>query len=360
MKRILVPLLLLVPALAAPAALAQTSPALAQALANQSQGGAQASSAASSSPLTFGAAYYLLGTVPNNNTAFTTTAGFGTPTQSTVETDFPSSFASAAALWVGYNFGPVGFRGRYYFEAEHQAPALATLTAAQAAAGGVIAPPPGVTFNSEINFGSPGVLLGNGIGTDSLSLQRTLDVHVVDLEAFFQPKLGSVQAVLSAGGRYMDLSQTYVATLGNIVTPNVLAETQFLSNDRKFYGGGGTAAFELQAPIFAIVYGYAIFRGSVVLGNQQEIMRFAQVVTDTGGAVGGPQNNTNSSNANHFAVIPVLECEAGLQIGQSLGGFPISIRAGVVSQTYFNAGSPTSTSGNLNVVGAQFSLIVTY
>ncbi len=331
-------------------------------LANNNQmpnGGSQANNA-NSAPLSFGAAYYLLGTVPNNNTAFTTTTGFGTPTQSTIETDFPSSFASAAAFWIAYNFGPVGFRGRYYFEAEHQLPEFTTLTAAQAAGGGVIAPPTSVMFNSEINFGSPGVLLGNGIGTESLSFQRTLDIHIVDLEAFFQPKVNNIQMILSAGGRYMDLSQSYVATLGNIVTPGVLGETQFLSNSRRFYGGGGTAAFELQAPIFAIINGYAIFRGSIVLGNQQEEMKFAQVISDTGGAVGGPQNNTNSSTANHFAVIPVLECEAGLQIGQSLGGFPLSLRAGVVSQTYFNAGSATSTNGNLNVVGAQFSVTVTY
>jgi hypothetical protein len=310
--------------------------------------------------LSFGAAYYLLGTVPSNNMAYTVTNGSGTPTQSSNEVDFPSSFASAAAFWVGYNFGPVGIRGRYYFEAEHQSAITTALDGAQAAGGATITPPPGVTFNSEINFGSPGVLLGNLVGTDTLSFQRTLDVHIVDVEAFFQPKLGSVQLLLSAGGRYMDLTQSYTATLANTVTPNVLGETQYLSNSRPFYGGGGTAAFELQAPIFAIIYGYANFRGSIVVGDQQEITRFAAVVTDTGGVVGGPQNNTNLVTANHAAVIPVLEFEAGLQIGQSLGGFPISIRAGVVSQTYFNAGSATTTTGNLNVVGAQFSLILTY
>jgi hypothetical protein len=324
---------------------------------NQAQAGAQSQSG-STDPLSMGAAYYMLGTVASNNTAFLTVTGFGTPTQSTTETDFSSSFTSAASFWLNYNFGPVGIRGRFFFEAEHQPAELVSVPSGSSSF--VTASPDLLQLLPGTSFGAPGTLLTNGFGTDSLSFQRSLNIHVVDLEATFQQKLGTMQLLLSAGGRYLDLSQALTASLNNTVTAGVLSESQFLTNSRRFYGGGGTAACEVQAPLLAILSGYAVVRGSVVIGGQQENLNFAGSIVDTGGSVGGSQTLSNSATSAHTAVMPILECELGLQIGQSLGGFPISIRAGVVSQTYFNAGSASSQNGNLNLVGGVISLTLTY
>jgi len=52
----------------------------------------------------------------------------------------------------------------------------------------------------------------------------------------------------------------------------------------------------------------------------------------------------------------VAELELGVQYGTNLGPTYGFIRGAVVSQTYFGAGSPSQSDGNLGLFGGQFTI----
>ena len=58
--------------------------------------------------------------------------------------------------------------------------------------------------------------------------------------------------------------------------------------------------------------------------------------------------------------MPVTELEFGVEYGKLAGQYGLFVRAGVVAQTYFDAGGAASPLGTLTLFGGQLAFGVAY
>ena len=218
--------------------------------------------------------------------------------------------------------------------------------------------PPGATFSS------PGFILENGFGQDQLDFSSNLIIHCLDVEALRQWECGRFFLVLSGGGRYLEISQNYMATLvNNAVFPdgNTANEVQFLSFGHNFQGGGPTLATEGRFQVGNS--GLSLFahaRGSLLVGTTHQSLILTQTVNDPSGEAGGDLSAMASADNRKDHVLPVAEVELGLEYALRLRRINPYFRATVVDQTYFNAGNASGQDGSLSLFGAQFSLGLNY
>lgn len=306
-----------------------------------------------------GASIYFLRPYINNNTAFTTTTGIGTATPAQSSEDFDWNYHVAPAVWLGWTSKcGAGFRARYfYFDQDSEG---ITDSLAAGAATTVITPPAGLSplvGTPPRGFQSPGVLLQGGTGADSLAVGSDLHIETIDGEATFAHEWCNFGALLSVGGRYLQMRQNYLATLVNVPAAGA-SEISSLSSGHNFYGGGPTmgclARFQFGRSGMA-VFGSA--RGSFLIGNSRLNATFTETIVDP---ATGNQANVANSNSDDNVVVPIGELEGGLEYSRALGRTRLFFRGAAVNHTYFDAGSATGRDGNLSLFGAQVSLGLNY
>src|SRR5581483_8477385 len=307
-----------------------------------------------------GATLYFLKPYFQNNVAFSTTTGIGTASPTQTNTDFDWNLGLAPAFWLGWaSSSGLGVRGRY-FNFDHSSGTQVAGLAPGLAASTTIDPAPGLNPQpGGFNFRSPGVVLGGGLGTDALEFSSNLSLMVFDAEATYDWRAGKLAVLLTVGGRYLQLDQSYSAILRN--TGAAATELQRLDLDRTFEGGGPTAS--MQARVDLGWTGLALFglvRGSMLVGSTRQDSTFNRAVTDPGGLVGGSQNVTARRTGSSSSTLPVAELELGLEYGRTFGRYRPFLRAAVVNQTYFDAGNASGAGGNLSLFGGQLSLGVNY
>lgn len=310
-----------------------------------------------------GAAVYILSPYFDGNPAFTTTTGIGTssPLQST--TDFSWNYNATPAFWLGWlNASGLGFRGHYCYYDQFSRTASASLNVAQAATS-TIAPPANLASPvGSPSFGSPGVILGSGLGQDVLAFRSNLRIQAIDMEVSRLLDGGGLFALFSGGARYFHISQDYQATLSNVLPPPAGAsESQLLQFGHNFTGAG---------PTLNVVAGYQLggiplscfgdVRGSFLVGGARNSRNFVLNVNDPGGVVGGNQFANPAADARRGATLPIVEVELGLQYAPVVLGRTLVLRGGAVPQTYCGAGSASQTSGNLSLFGGQLSAGLLY
>jgi Legionella pneumophila major outer membrane protein precursor len=229
-----------------------------------------------------------------------------------------------------------------------------TLTSAEIATRQVMAPPVGPTIPDVTGFGGPSAVLGRaGLGEDRLTFRSDLRIVAAELEATFTYGTDDWTVRFSGGGRYLQIRHGYRAELENAGELGT-SETQDLTLGREFTGYGPTLALFARHRIgHSVLSAYASARGSLVVGTLDEQAAFARSVNDPDllAGVGTRQTRTNAvASTDH--TIPVAEIEMGLECAGALGRMRLFGRAGVVAQTYFNAGSATGSTGSLTLVGA--------
>jgi len=307
-----------------------------------------------------GASLYVLRPHINNNTAFTITTGIGTPSPVVSSTDFDWNYQIAPAAWLGWT-GPngVGFRGRYFHFDHNSDGAVASLDSTTAVTA-TIQPPAGlspVLGTPPRGFQSPGILLQDARGVDNLSFESELKIQTIDGEATYLYDSGRVWALLSAGGRYLQLNQGYHGALVNVIDA-ANSEISFLESGQNFYGAGPTLA--AQAAWRIGNSGLAVFgsaRGSFLVGSSRQNTAFAEQIVDS---VSGNQTNLAITQSRVHATLPIIEIEGGLEYARDVGRTRMFVRAAAVDHVYFDAGSASSRDGNLSLFGGQVSVGVGY
>ncbi|MCS7045489.1 MAG: Lpg1974 family pore-forming outer membrane protein [Gemmataceae bacterium] len=310
-----------------------------------------------------GATLYFFRPYFTNNVAYVTTTGFNNPPQTSSSQDFDWNFQVTPAVWLGWtSHCGVGFRARYlYFDRESDSRTV-TLDPF-AAADTVISAPPNLSPIFDPNggarvFQSPGVLLTNGEGEDTLYFRSNLRVQTLDGEATYARECGRLGMIVSVGGRYLSLNQDYYASLTNVPVAGE-SENSSLRSNREFTGGGPTVSWfgrwEFGRSGLSI---YGMARGSVILGTQRQRAVFAETIVHPNPSIA--QTNVTTKESSENAAIPIGELEGGVEYSRVFGGTRLFIRGGVANQTYFDAGSASSRDGNMTLFGGQISIGLNY
>jgi hypothetical protein len=312
-----------------------------------------------------GVSLYLLQPYFQNNTAFSTTSGVGTNTALVTTQSFDWDFSASPAFWAGYEAeNGLGVRARAFFFDQSSQNSSTSLTAAEAATT-FIQPAADLLRLPGAAFAAPGVLTTAGFGADQLTFASNLRIETYDGEVTYHLCSDVLSVVLSAGGRYLHMSQGYGANLMNGFTDPATGihsmEVQTLSFHHNFTGGGPTLA--VQANSSDGGSGLSVFaaaRGSLLVGHTNQSLSLTHIVTDPERLAGGSFTVNPQSIGRGDHTMPVLEAEAGLEYRMKIGPFQSFTRAAVVGQTYFDAGNASTTQGALSLLGAQFSLGLGY
>jgi hypothetical protein len=308
-----------------------------------------------------GGTLYLLKPFFTNNSSFLVVSNPNLPNSQVTTNNFHWDYNPAAAFWVGWNCDDgLGVRARY-FHFDQRTRLMPITNASSPAPQTQVLPSQNVPALSGFAFGSPGVVLGGGFGTDSLTFGSNLQIDFVDVEATYAWRAQGWSLLASAGGRYLDMSQNYRAALLNTGDGMPVSELELLNSGHKFYGGGPTVGVQATWGIGPTgVSVFASARGTLLVGTVDQTTAFTQLISDPTSLVGGDQNNNPRNNSTLDHVIPIAELELGLQYAFDLRKAQVFVRTAVVNHTYFDAGNASQTTGNLSLFGVQGSLGLNY
>ena len=309
----------------------------------------------SSGTITAGVALYFLRPFSSNNTAFSTTTGIGTPTTALTNQEFDWSYNLAPAVWLGWSDPTgVGVRARFFHLDQDSGSVNSVLDVANAATTS-ISPPSGLSPLLGIplrGLQSPGILLQDSRGQDTLSAQSSLRIQTIDTEVTLQRDWGALNVLWGAGGRYLQMNQGYQLSLVNFIDP-LNNETSNLNAIRDFSGFGPTFSAQCSRRIgssnFSVV---GLARGSYLVGTSQHSGTFSETIIDS---INGNQTNVGTDRSSNHVALPIIDLEGGVEYGRSVGSTFVFVRGTCVSSTYFGAGNASSTDGNLNLFGAMIS-----
>jgi hypothetical protein len=317
-----------------------------------------------------GGAFYYLKPYLQNNTAAVITVAPGTPNSLVTQESFNWHFQPAAAFWLGWTSqSGVGVQARYFFFNQSSGTSLFSNSITPGPATQTTITPPLGNFlplsTGGTSFGSPGTLLNSGFGTDNLAFSSNLNINAVDIEATYSWHGNGWSLLGSGGGRYLSLNQDYQARLVNNGGGSSLSEVQGLSSVRNFRGGGLVAGLLGNADLGRT--GFSLFgsiRGSCVVGSTNEHVAYTQTVNDPTGLIppGIPGTLTLSPQSvrNTDHVISTIEMELGIQYTVKLSWGEVFFRTAAVNQTYFDAGNASASTGNLSLLGVQWSAGLRY
>jgi hypothetical protein len=335
-------------------------------------GGLTAQDSGSAHGFTGGASFYFLRPYLQNNTSFVTTFNPGQPNSQVISESFGWDFQPAFAGWIGWTSASgLGVRARYFeFSDSSETASLSNGITPAPQTQTTINPPLGNFLPLSTGgtaFGSPGTLLNTGFGTDRLTFGSDLRIETVDLELTYQMNCCCGLFQIFGGGRYLNLAQGYHATLVNTGGGAPVSEIQSFDASRSFQGGGPTCGLQWNLPIHGTGLSlYANARGSLVVGSNKDNVSFSQTINDPNGLIPGHmvppavlQINPMSSRTSD-TVIPIAEAELGIEYCRQLGHSRLFLRGAAVSQTYFDAGNASQSTGNLSLFGVQGTLGISY
>jgi hypothetical protein len=321
---------------------------------------------------TGGGTFYFLRPYLQNNTAFVTTFNPGQPNSQVISESFHWDFQPAFAAWIGWTGeSGLGVRARYFEFSDNSETASLNNGITPAPQTQTTITPPLPNFlplsTGGAAFGSPGTLLNTGFGTDRLTFGSDLRIETVDLELTYRLDSCCGLFQLFGGGRYLNLAQGYHATLFNNGGGAPISEIQSFDASRSFQGGGPTLGAQWNFPIHGTGLSvYANARGSLLVGSSKENVSFSQTINDPNGLIPGHmvppavlQINPMSSRTSD-CVIPIAEVELGFEYCHQLGRSELFFRGAAVSQTYFDAGNASQSTGNLSLFGVQWTLGLAY
>jgi hypothetical protein len=270
--------------------------------------------------------------------------------------DFAWNYTVSPAIWAEYTTPcGIGIRGRYFrFDQDSQD---AGLTIPANNPGAVIV---GSAAVPDGRFGTPPFALfsapsfGNSLGfPDQISASSRLFLETIDLEAIYTFHPCCWCLTLSAGARYLNTEQDYAISdlcLCNMASP-LTASVQYRHT---FAGAGPLVGLEATRRICSTGLSfYGKVDGALLVGTGTEQWNFQASASFEG--PGAPAVVAQASTS-HNPIMPILDIELGLDYTFNRSGkIRPFVRAAVVDQTYFDAGSASSRDGNLSLFGGQVS-----
>lgn len=303
--------------------------------------------------------------------------------------DFSYDFSVSGRAWLGIqNDSGLGVRGRgFYFD---QSPGTVSGIGGSS---GTTTPPvvglPGGLPNNMQTIITSAPALGLAIttsapstntpvaggpttflpGSDTLFANSSLFMNVIDGELTQNFTAGNWQLIVSAGGRYAYIEQTYSAFHAGAVRTDTVAgvvtardqTTDSLESRQTFTGGGPAVGLEVIRRLGCSNFGlYTNARGSLLFGrSRQNVIQNSRIQSDVivAGATLATVDNSviTTAQASSFNVLPILELEAGAQWAAPLGNLEFVIRPAAIGQVYFDAGNATTRDGNLGLFGFMLS-----
>jgi Legionella pneumophila major outer membrane protein precursor len=320
--------------------------------------------------LVLGASFYWMRPYSENNTAYRTNVGLGGLSPQTDTTNFRWNMVPGFAIWGGYTLEDgLGMRGRWFHLDAASNSEYATLGSPGAITTSITASPnlPALPLPPGAGtFGSPGLLLNTGLGRDLLDFKSTLRIDAADAVVTWTSIYGNWKFILGGGGRYLHMDQNYTARLSNHLADNVTSESQVISFNHNFDGGGPVVDLQTNFKVANTNFSfYGLGRGSLLVGQSHQITTYNQNVNDPKGLTNGgffPVVSAVTPSVINYTdnVLPVAEVELGLEYGRTWGRSHFFTRSAVVSQTYFGAGNATRIDGNLSLFGFQWSAGINY
>ncbi|HZU36912.1 MAG TPA: Lpg1974 family pore-forming outer membrane protein [Gemmataceae bacterium] len=201
---------------------------------------------------------------------------------------------------------------------------------------------------------SPGPGLIAGVGPDVLSFHSDLQLEVIDAEVARELRFHDWVVEVAGGARYVHLSEHYLGTLSNSGTTQALTITDSaeLFSRHHFDGAGPTLALGVRWPCgntgFSL-YGNA--RGSLVFGSNEQDAALGSDVTRVGATTTTTREVSRSAGVSRSDLLPILEMELGAEYRMDLGRVHPYLRAGLVGQTWFNAGNASGLGNDLGLLG---------
>ncbi|NBO91707.1 MAG: hypothetical protein EBV06_05260 [Planctomycetia bacterium] len=292
---------------------------------------------------------------------------FVTTQNSTSVTAFDPSLQISPLVVLGLcGENGMGVRGRfwYYHESAQATASNSDITGSRFAVASILPDPYTIVSSASgavglIPASTGGGALAAGLAPDVLRATHDFKTLVFDLEATKRVDFHEWTLTSSVGLRYAGLEQRYGfsrVNAGGTAGPNTfLIDSEFSSAQHRFEGVGPTIALELSRSVGT--QGLALYgngRGTMLVGRHQfNIHTQAQLDFSTGGTSSGYDFVTNGSSGS-TRIVPVGEFELGVQWAGKLGGVTLIGRAGFQTQTWFDAGTLTTTKGNIDFVGANF------
>jgi hypothetical protein len=214
--------------------------------------------------------------------------------------------------------------------------------------------------------GTGGGALAAGANPDLIDATHDFKTLVFDLEATSRRETDGWAVTGSLGLRYADLEQRYgfsrVNRGGTAGGVTFTTDNEVSSARHRYEGVGPTAAVEVMRQLgYGGLSLYGNGRGTVLLGRHHfdaETVASVRATGGVGGVVATDTTTVGSSGSSRF--VPIGEVEVGAQWARDLGAVTLIARAGFQLQTWFDAGTLTTTNGNIDFYGGNFLLGLMY
>jgi hypothetical protein len=216
------------------------------------------------------------------------------------------------------------------------------------------------------SFAGPGFVPANP--NDRLNFSNSLLLDVYDFEAIQSLNLCRSWSLLLGGGvRYAHLAQNYTAARVNTpgstglvefpTTPLTLTtftqDMAYLTSGHNFEGIGPVVTVEGRWSVGETGLAlYGTSQAATLCGHSK--LQASAAFVQTGVSAGEPVNESSSDSAStgsRNCVMPVLEMEIGAEYSPGWDGLNAFLRAGLVGQVWFGAGTATTDGGNLGFLG---------
>ncbi len=312
--------------------------------------------------------FYLIHPYFSQNPGFTTAARNTAATQTTdlrYEVDFSPQATLGFVSPCGWGFRTSWW---YFDQDQHARPAFVQSTVS----GPMVQSAP---INGVPGFSSPGSAAQTfGVFNDRFDFNDRLRLDVFDWEAIKDWRTDCWSLLAFGGARYTYLSQGYSAYRFNqgtarsgTTTFTVREDSDAVTSGHGFSGvgltGGGEVRRRLGATGLSII---GSVRGSVIFGAEQ-FDSFQRTVENVQIAPTGSTSRTIATatlvqgpHENRGDTLPMLDAEVGLDWSRSFRRALLFLRAGVVNETWFGAGTGTSESGDLGFFGMRVTAGIHY
>jgi len=166
-------------------------------------------------------------------------------------------------------------------------------------------------------------------------IYSSLDLHrVVDGEITLPVQVGRFGALFSGGVRYADIEQKYDVDKFDVDDD----DQHILRSSHDLQAFGPTFGAEATYSVGGGLWVYTNLRGSIIFGERDERATSVKDIISE-----DDDEDEDSASASQDTAVTIVEVEGGLGWTHDWNRWGVDLRAGVVSQMWFNAGNASQT-----------------
>lgn len=211
----------------------------------------------------------------------------------------------------------------------------------------------GLGFVAPFVGANPGIVDApfNQADDDSISLHNSLEMQVADIEMTKVYGEDGHKLVLSFGGRYAYVKQDYSAQLLGTVS-GLPVESQTLKYRNRFEGWGPVVGADVILPAkIGWVSLYGNFKYSILVGDNDQSAVLTGSVIDINNPQAPPTPINGGRRFTQEDLINVGEGECGFELYYHTPCVLMTIRSGVLFQTWSDIGNAVNLDDNMTLFG---------